>query len=260
MKQTTFKNTSISYTDNGEGFAVVALHGFLENKKMWSSFVPTLSQNYRVITLDLLGHGKTECMGYIHTMEDNAAIVNHILNELKIEKCCLIGHSMGGYVALAFAELYPEKTIGLVLLNSTTTADSSEKKINRTRAINAVKQNFFIFVNMAIANLFSTENQIRLSDDIESVKKEALLTPLQGVIASLEGIKIRKSRSFILQNSVYPILLVLGKKDPILPYDETVLQIKNTAVQLHTFADGHMSTIENRKELTRILLNFLNKI
>ena len=260
MKKTTFKNTIVSYTDDGQGAAIVALHGFLENKAMFHPFIPLLNKGHRIITIDLLGHGKTDCMGYVHTMEENAAIVTHILNELKITKCCLIGHSMGGYVALAFADLYPEKTIGLVLLNSTAYEDNAERKLNRTRAIKAVKQNFSVFVNMAIANLFSEENRTRLSREIEWVKKEALKTPLQGVVASLEGMKIRKERAYILEKAIYPILFVLGKKDPVLLYDETIVQIKNTTVQLHTFADGHMSTIENRDELSQLLLQFLKQI
>jgi pimeloyl-ACP methyl ester carboxylesterase len=93
----------------------------------------------RVITIDLLGHGETECLGYVHTMEDNADAVHSVLLELGIRKSILVGHSMGGYVALAFAELYPEYVKGLALLNSTASADSEERKLNRDRAIR-VKQ------------------------------------------------------------------------------------------------------------------------
>ena len=103
-----FKNTKISYSDQGKGTAVVLLHGFLENKSMWNAFIPELSIRNRVIAIDLLGHGETECLGYVHTMEDQADMVHSVLQELKIRKVVLIGHSMGGYIALAFAELYPE--------------------------------------------------------------------------------------------------------------------------------------------------------
>lgn len=260
MKKTIYKKTSISYTDEGKGKTIVLLHGFLENKTMWQAYTAILNDNFRVVTIDLLGHGKSDCMGYIHTMEDNAEIVNHVLNELKIEKTTLLGHSMGGYVALAFAEIYPEKTTGLLLLNSTAKEDSSERKINRTRAAKAVKQNFSAFVNMAISNLFSERNRDRLQKEIEHIKNEALKTPLQGVVASLEGMKIRKDRQFLLKEFTFPIVLLLGKKDPVLNYEETVLQIKNTTVKLHTFDDGHMSSIENKEELTIFLADFLKSI
>ena len=159
MKQILHKNTKISYSDTGKGTAIVLLHGFLENQKMWDFHIAEFAKKYRVITIDLLGHGETECLGYVHTMEDNADVVQAVLSELRIRKAIFVGHSMGGYVALAFAELYPETVKGLVLLNSTSRADSEERKINRSRAIKAVKQSFVNFISLSIANLFSESNQ-----------------------------------------------------------------------------------------------------
>lgn len=255
-----FKNTTISFTDQGKGTAVVLLHGFLENKLMWNAFIPELSKRNRVIAIDLLGHGATECLGYIHTMEDQADMVQSILQELKIRKAVLIGHSMGGYIALAFAELYAENVKGIVLLNSTSKADSEERKINRDRAIVAVKQNYSNFIRMSIANLFSESNRERLADAIEEVKIEALKTPLQGIIASLEGMKIRNNREIILHFATYPIQLVLGKKDGVLIYEDNLDQIEGTKVQLTTFEAGHMSHIENETELLALLLQFLRSV
>jgi pimeloyl-ACP methyl ester carboxylesterase len=260
LKNTQFKNTSISYSDTGKGTAIVLLHGFLENQKMWDKYVAAFSKRNRVITIDLLGHGETECLGYIHSMEDNADAVHAVLAELRIRKAILVGHSMGGYVALAFAELYPENVKGLVLLNSTAKADSAERKLNRARAVKAVKQSYISFVSLAIANLFSENNRERLVKEIENTKKEALKTPLRAIVASLEGMKIRADREVLLHLSPYPKLLILGKKDPIVPYEETKEQIENTAVELVTFPDGHMSHIENHEELTKVLLQFFKKI
>ena len=128
---------------------------------MWDAFVPEFSKKHRVITIDLLGHGETECLGYVHSMEDNADVVHAVLTELRIRKAVFVGHSMGGYIALAFAELYPDNVKGLVLLNSTSRADSDERKLNRDRAIKAVKQSFTNFISLSIANLFSEENRER---------------------------------------------------------------------------------------------------
>ena len=260
MKATTFKNTKISYTDQGKGTAVVLLHGFLENQSMWRAFIPELVKKHRIITIDLLGHGETECLGYVHTMEDQADMVHHVLHELKIRKAVLIGHSMGGYVALAFAELYPDNVKGIVLQNSTSRADSDERKANRDRAIIAVKQNYSAFIRMSIANLFSEDNRERLADIIEEVKLEALKTPLQGIVAALEGMKIRKDREVILHFAPYPIQLILGKKDPVLNYDDNLEQIEGTQVQLTTFEDGHMSHFENQAELLVVLNRFLKRV
>ncbi|WP_316635818.1 alpha/beta hydrolase [uncultured Flavobacterium sp.] len=256
MKTLLYKNTKISYTDSGAGSAIVLLHGFLENKKMWQEYVTLFSEKHRVITIDLLGHGESDCLGYVHEMEDNANVVHEVLESLKIKKATILGHSMGGYVGLAFAELFPNNIQKLVLLNSTSKEDNPEKKLNRTRAIKAVKQNYINFVSLAIGNLFSENNRTRLADEIEKVKVEALKTPLQGIVASLEGMKIRKDREALLHKNLFPVLLILGKKDPVLNYDESISQIEDTTAELVSFEDGHMSHIENKNELKTILLDF----
>lgn len=260
MKQIFYKNTAISYSDIGKGTAVVLLHGFLENKTMWKDLAPSLAKKNRVIAIDLLGHGETDCLGYVHSMEENAEIVKAILSHLRIRKALVIGHSMGGYVALAFAELYPETIKGIVLLNSTAKEDNEERKVNRDRAIKAVKQNYINFVRMSITNLFGENNRERLENEIETVKLEALKTPLQGIVATLEGMKIRKERQFILKTTDFPKLLILGKKDGVLIYDDNISQIENTNTELISFPDGHMSHIENKEELETVVLRFLKVI
>ena len=260
MKQIIYKNTAISFSDIGTGTAVVLLHGFLENKTMWKDLAPKLAEKNRVISIDLLGHGQSDCLGYVHSMEENAEIVKAILSNLKIRKAIIVGHSMGGYVALAFAELFPNAVKGLVLLNSTSKEDSTERKHNRDRAIKAVKQNYINFVRLSIANLFSENNRERLEKEIENVKLEALKTPLQGIVASLEGMKIRKERQFILKETDFPKLLILGEKDGVLLYKDNASQIIDTNTELISFPDGHMSHIENKEDLEKVIVGFLRKI
>ncbi|WP_395076628.1 alpha/beta fold hydrolase [Flavobacterium sp.] len=259
MKKFLYKNTPIYYSDTGSGNAIVLLHGFLENSKMWNFYIPDFSIKNRIIAIDLLGHGQSECLGYIHSMENQAEMVFALLDYLKIEKAVFVGHSMGGYVALAFAEMYPVNIGSLVLLNSTSFEDNHERKINRNRAIKAVKLNYVNFVRMSISNLFSEENREILEDEIESVKLEALKTPLQGIVAAQEGMKIRKDRTHFLQTATFPILLILGEKDPVLNYQENIKLIEDTTIQLITFQDGHMSHIENKEDLKLILLDFFKQ-
>jgi pimeloyl-ACP methyl ester carboxylesterase len=256
MNNLRYKNTKISYSDVGKGTAIVLLHGFLENATMWNSYKASFSEKYRVITIDLLGHGNSECLGYVHTMEDQADMVHAVLHHLKIRKAIFVGHSMGGYVALAFAELYPENTKGFVLLNSTTYADDHERKINRNRAIKMAHKEYASLVQISIANLFSIDNRENFILEIEQVKKEALKTPLQGYIAAQEGMKLRKNKEHLLYLTAYPKLLILGKKDGVLNYYDNIKQIEDTNVQLISFPDGHMSHIENREELEKMLLGF----
>lgn len=251
-----YKNIKIAFSDSGKGKAIVLLHGFLENQLMWQDLSFDLQKKYRIITIDLLGHGQTECLGYVHSMEENAQLVQSVLFNLKIRKAIFVGHSMGGYVALAFAELYPNYLKGLVLLNSTAIADSEEKKINRDRAIVAVKKDYTTFIRLSIANLFSEENREKLISEIEKVKNEALKTPLQGVVAASEGMKIRKDRAFILKQSNFPKLLILGQKDPVLIYENAIEQLEKTNVKLVTLPAGHMSHIENKSEVLKAFLDF----
>ena len=167
------KNSTINFTSTGKGSVVVLLHGFLENSTMWNTTVAQLSKKYRVVCIDLLGHGKTDNLGYVHSMEEQAEMVKAVLNCLHLRKYVLVGHSMGGYIALAFAKLFPSNLKGLCLMNSTALPDTEEKKINRDRGICAVKQNHKTFIRIAIPMLFTKENRTIFSKEIKDITEEA---------------------------------------------------------------------------------------
>ncbi|PWH83675.1 alpha/beta hydrolase [Algibacter marinivivus] len=253
------KGINIFYTDEGKGDVIVLLHGFLENASMWRPFIPELSLNNRVIALDLLGHGNTECLGYIHSMELMAEAVEAVLNHLKIKSATFIGHSMGGYVALAFAERKPKVVNGLCLMNSTASDDTQIKKENRDRAILAVKQNHKTFIRMAVSNLFMPKNRTVFTNDINNTIEEALKTPLQGIIAALEGMKIRKDRVNLFQSALFKKMLIVGKNDPVLDYNKLLSQVKNTNIEWVEFPDGHMSHIENKDKFLQYIMYFIEK-
>ena len=252
-----YKNTNISFTDTGKGSVLVLLHGFLENSSMWYKIIPILSKKNRVITIDLLGHGKTESLSYVHTMKDQAQMIKAVLNHLRLRRYTIIGHSLGGYIALAFAELYSDNIKKLVLMNSTAVADTLEKQKNRERAIAMVKQNKNTFIKIAIPNLFTKQSRLKFKKEINFVKKEALKTSLQGIIASLEGMKIRKDQTQILENKHFEKLFIIGRKDPLLSYKSLIKQTKNTKIKIAEFTNGHMSHIENFEELVLSLTNFV---
>lgn len=254
-----FKNIEIQYSSKGTGNPVVFLHGFLENLSMWNRIIPQLSIKYQIITVDLLGHGGTGNLGYIHTMQMQAEIVVCILNKLKISKCIIIGHSMGGYVALTIAELYPQYLKGLCLMNSTALPDTLEKKMNRDRGIKAVKYNPEMFVRMAIPNLFSEENKTIYSNEIEEITNEALKISQQGIIAVMEGMKIRKDQTKLYKSLDFPIQMIIGKQDPALNYKSLISQTKNTKVEVIEFPDGHMSHVENKDALKKTLQIFIDR-
>lgn len=259
MKVFNYKNTAIHYNDIGKGNAIVLLHGFLENNTMWNYLGIQLSQRFRVIAVDLLGHGKSECAGYVHTMEDQADMLFALLTDLRLRKVSLVGHSMGGYIALAFAELYPDNLRSLVLLNSSALPDSEERKRNRDRAIDVVKKNSTAFVRMATQNLFDKKAHETFSKEIEAFTSQAIKTPLQGIIASLEGMKIRVDREALLHFSPYPKLVIASENDTIIPLQEIKNQVENTEVLFEIVEGGHVSTIEQKAKVTDIIVNFLKK-
>ncbi|MFD0964403.1 alpha/beta fold hydrolase [Pseudofulvibacter geojedonensis] len=257
MQQLIYKGTTVSYTDEGKGNTIVLLHGFLENSTMWDAIKPSLLKRNRVVCIDLLGHGKTECLGYVHEMDVMADVVAEVLQYLKIRRSIFVGHSMGGYVSLAFAEMYPDNVKGLCLLNSTTRADSKERIELRSRAIEAVKTNYKNLVRMSISNLFRPKNRKVFQAEIKAVKKEALKTPLQGYIAAQEGMKLRFDREALLHFSPYPKMMILGKKDPVLNYEDLLDQLEGTEVLKVELPDGHMSHIENQQEVIDALQEFV---
>ena len=254
-----YKNSTIYYTDNGEGPAVVLLHGFLETSAMWVDFIPELSKNNRVICIDLLGHGQTDCIGYVHTMEAMADALRAVLYELNIVKAKIIGHSMGGYVALALAEQEPALVESLCLMNSTFEADDDDRKALRARANEMVKSNFENMVRMSFANLFAAESKMKFKSAYESALEIALETPVQGYIAANEGMRLRPNRLEVFKKVKGKQLLILGQKDILISVKNLKSQTKDTKIILEELSEGHMSHIENKSDLSYLLLRFVEK-
>ena len=256
MPKLLYKNANIHYSDQGKGPVLVFIHGFLEDLSMWENIVTNLQISHRVICIDLLGHGSTDNIGYIHTMEDQAQMLNYLLEKLKVTQCVLVGHSMGGYVALSFAELFPEMVKGICLMNSTALADTEEKKHNRDRGIKAVKQNHKIFIRIAIPNLFSEENRSVFTTEIKDITETALKMSVQGIVAALEGMKVRKDLSHLLKKKEFATLMIIGRKDPALDYQSLIDQVEKNALDHIIFDDGHMSHVENKSALKLALKNW----
>ncbi|WP_299668475.1 alpha/beta hydrolase [uncultured Polaribacter sp.] len=257
QKSITFKNANITFSDVGKGTAVVLIHGFLENSSMWNDVSFELEKKNRVITIDLLGHGKSDCLGYVHTMELFAETVEAVLKHLRIRKCILIGHSLGGYVALAFAEKNPQKIKGMCLLNSTSNEDDEERKKLRTRANKMIQNNFTAMVRMSFTNLFDKESSIIFKNEMKSALEEALKTPIQGYIAGQEGMRIRTNRNYVLTENNFKKLLIIGEKDPVLDFKTSLEEAKKTNSKVVVFPNGHMSHIENKEQLISTVKNFV---
>lgn len=231
----------------GKGPCMVLLHGFLGASEVWKYVIPYLSKSYKVICIDLPGHGKSDCFGYAHSMELMADAVKAVLKHFHIRSCVLIGHSMGGYVALAFAKKYPEIVKGLCLFHSTALPDSEEKKKDRNKAIKIVKHNPKLFIQPMIKNLFSQRNLKYLKEELKLALDVAMKTSVQGIIAALIGMRDRPSSLRFIQSATFPIMFVIGKQDNVLPYASLLEQCEQVPHKecLILEYDGHYSQLEN---------------
>ncbi len=259
LRSIQFKKGTITFSDTGKGRAVVLLHGFLGAAEIWKDTIQSLSKRYRVIAVNLPGHGGSDCFGYVHTMELNAKCVKAVMDHLHLKKYVIIGHSMGGYSGLAFADMFPDNLKGLCLYHSTAYDDSPEKKRDRTRSIKVVKANHKIFTSEVIKNLFAEKNKKYLKEEISFAQKIASKVSKQAIIASLEGMKDRPNRDLVLGMVHYPVMMVIGEYDTSLPPAQLFEQsemIKNKHL-LYLEHDAHMGFLESPIASNTALKKFL---
>lgn len=254
-----FTDTPVRQEKSKKGRCIVLIHGFLESMEIWSDYVRSLSKKYRIICIDLPGHGKSENIGYVHTMELMADCVKEVLHHLQISKCVMIGHSMGGYVTLSFAEKYESNLRGFALFHSHAAPDPEEKKKDRDRAIQVVKKNPIVLINELVPNLFAPQNKEKYSDEIEKLKKIAGTMTRQGIVNCLEGMKDRADRRNILKNAKVPVLFILGVKDPVMNYEalKPQAQLSGQIRLLSLENAGHMGFIEEEEECLLAIKNFI---
>ena len=214
-------DTALHICDSEQGEkCVVLLHGYLENMLVWEEFIPLLYKSVRVVTLDVPGHGISQVKGEIHSMEWLADTLAAALDVLGITSATIVGHSMGGYIALAFAERHRERTDGVVLLHSTPYADSEEKRRNREREIALIKSGKKeMLAHVAPEAGFAPDNRQRFRTEIEDLAQTIYLTEDAGIVALLNGMIARKAQSEMLHNLGKPILFILGRKDGYITAD-----------------------------------------
>lgn len=253
---------TVHYRDEGRNNTktVVLLHGFMQNLDVWSSYVLTYMSRFRVVTIDLPGHGQTDNFGEIHTMNFMAKVVRDVLNHIGVERCVMIGHSMGGYVALAFAELFPFVLRGLGLVNSHAMADSEAKRTEREQVCTTVLDNKAKFIVDFVPHLFSESHREDMSQDIKYLKDQCLETSIDSIIAAQLGMARRPSRINVLGELEIPVLFVYGKDDNRLSPEVAVAQtlLPHRAEMLMLDKTGHMSFLEERDYVKARIANFVD--
>jgi len=262
-KSLNYKGVAISYQTMGDGPAIIFLHGYLESSQVWGTFLNRFIKLYRVIAIDLPGHGKSEILGPVHTMSEMAAVVNAILIEEQVQQCVLFGHSMGGYVVMEFAHEYRDKLRGYGLIHSTCFADSEEKRENRDREIALIrcgKKNQVIHTN--IPKSFADFNLEKMEKEVLCVKEMALSFSDEGTIALLQGMKKRADHSATLKKMPPSPLIVYGKSDNYISEDIFQKMVgmvpQATAVLLKN--SGHMGFLEEPDCLFSGIVGYLSSL
>ena len=192
------------------------------------------------------------------SMELMADVVLSLLEHLSVVEAIFVGHSMGGYVLMALADIAPAKISKLILLNSTPAEDSQERKANRERALKLVPKAKDAFISMAISNLFSEKDRDMYASTIEKLKLEAVTFPLNGIIGAIKGMMQRADRTHVLATIAKDKHMIAAIDDPILPYTDCKAISEKTLTQLHSVEGGHMSHIENSVKIVKILRLIVN--
>lgn len=257
-----FGNTPIFYIDEGRGETIVLLHGYLESSLVWDNFASALKRSFRVIRLDLPGHGLSGVNGDIHTMEYLADSVRYILNIANISKCTLIGHSMGGYVTLSFANKYPELLNGFVLFHSTPNPDSEEKKAMRDKEIELVKEEKIeLIARTSAPNAFAKDNRKRFVEIIDECIEMYAVNEPEGIIANLNGMKARSDMNTFVENTNIPHLFVFGQKDSYISMEvaTSIVERFPKAEVLMLENSGHMGFVEEPTKALDAITSFVNR-
>ena len=250
----------LSYSDTGQGNVVVLLHGFCESRALWNDFENFLSQKYRVICPDLPGYGQSRLEVSNVSMAYFAEEIKRLLDSLSIDQCTMIGHSLGGYVTLAFAEKHPHRLKGIGLFHSTAYAYTELKKANRNKTIKFIEENGVdTFASSFVPPLFDHSTREKYGDEINYLIKVAKNTDPLAVIETSKAMRDRPDRTSVLEGIQVPVMFIIGKEDGAVPFESSMKQVgmpKESVVHIYEKC-GHMGMIEKKEETMKAVNSFL---
>jgi pimeloyl-ACP methyl ester carboxylesterase len=258
-KEIQITGKKVFYRIIGEGNPVMLVHGFGEDGTVWSNQVDFLKDKFRIIIPDLPGSGKSELIEN-SSIEGMAEVLHQIIHEEDIDHCVMIGHSMGGYITLAFAEMYWNHLSAFGLFHSSAYADSKEKIATRQKGIEFINEHgAFAFLKTATPNLFSlltkAENPGLIDKQINSLDN---FSPA-ALVSYYEAMINRTDRTAILLQTTVPVLFIIGKYDNAVPPEDSLQQChlpeKSYIHMLNR--SGHMGMLEEPQQSNQILEKFL---
>jgi len=242
---------------------LVFLHGFIESREIWTDFTHDFPDSYRLFAPDLLGHGANTSPAADYSMEAQARYVVEQLDKQQIERAIFIGHSMGGYVALALAEAYPKRVAGLCLLNSSAFADDEEKKESRDENRSFIERHGVAkFVNSSMRPLFAPTHRDTMPEELQLLENIGKATPQATFLGGLQAMAARPDRSHILREAPFPVLTIAGKEDLAVPMEQSVAQAHVAPVSYALFLAevGHLAYLEAPERTRRAVLDFANAV
>lgn len=258
-----YGDTDVYYEMQGAGKPVLLVHGFGEDSSIWDLQVDALKNHCLIITLDLPGSGRTKPIAGSFSMEDYAELIHTLYNELGLNELILLGHSMGGYITLAYAEKYPQTLRAFGLIHSTAFADSEEKKQTRKKGIEFIRNNgAFSFLKTSTPNLFSAVSKSDHPEIIEDLIGKSRQFTDNALIQYYEAMILRPDRTTVLKSSERPVLFILGTEDTAAPMTDVLHQVHlpQTAYVQILENVGHMSMLEAPDLLNRHLQQFINEV
>ncbi len=245
----------LHYTKNGVGETIVLIHGFCEHSTCFNEQVFLLKAHYNVITIDLPGHGQSPVI-LSFTMNDVADEVKKILEAENVSSCIMIGHSMGGYLTLAFAKKYGVMLNGFGLLHSTANADSEERKAKREQAIKLVSEKGpEIYVRSFIPPLFKEDFSPEIIAQRQS--SNANITA-ETLIACLTAMKGRDDNNAFVAETSLPVAFLIGKSDALIPAQDMLRQAAAAKTAMITLLNesAHMGMLEEPQKVAEGIKEF----
>jgi pimeloyl-ACP methyl ester carboxylesterase len=242
---------------------IVLIHGFGESREVWADFVREFPDHFRVQKPNLLGFGTNIHDIRDYSMEAQARYLADYLRQRGVERALLVGHSMGGYAALAFAERYPDMVAGLSLFHSTALPDTDEKKANRDKNIDFVQRHGLAkFMESFIRPLFAPANRERMLDERGFLEEIGKATSKETVVGALRAMKDRPDRTHVLREAHFPVQFIIGKEDVAVSLESILPQLALPRQSHSLILDevGHLGYFERPAETRRAVLAFAEAV
>lgn len=261
-KNIPYKDIQVAYNIIGKGNTLVFIHGFCENSSMWNPLIDKLENQFQLIFIDLPGYGSSSSTQELLSITWMAEMVKAVLDEEQINSCIMMGHSLGGYVSIHFAEMYPNILKGIGFINSHVYADDTDKKNNRDKSIQFIeKHTAKLFIRELFNNLFTESYKKTNPEIVKNLIQDAQVNIQdRTIINTLIAMRDRQDKSSILKQINCPALFIIGKEDQTIPLnmslDQSYLANVNQVYIRENMA--HMSIFEDTDFSIEAIEKFVN--